>query len=75
MKLSEIDSCSFSRGGFPPYVKSPVIWGIIGSRAEPLCYLTKPKSVGAEDWEEFLDGFTFELKRRGSNEGSEKSEK
>jgi hypothetical protein len=63
MKISEIESCSFSRDGFPPHVKSPIIWGDKGNTSSPLCYLTKPKSMSKEDWEEFLDKFDFTLRR------------
>jgi len=67
----EIQSVSFSREGFKPYVKSPVIWRHHdGNHLSPLCYLTKPKSVSKEDWEWFLDRFDFtitkEPKRRES---------
>jgi len=31
MTKSEIESCSFSREGFLPHVKSPIIWGIKGN--------------------------------------------
>ena len=63
MKISEIDSYSFSRKGFSPHVKSPIIWANKGNTMWPLCYLTKPKSMSKEDWEEFLDKFDFTLRR------------
>jgi hypothetical protein len=63
LKLSELDSCGYSREGFPPHVKSPIIWGHKGNVEFPLCYLTRPKSVSLEDWNDFLDGFSFTLKK------------
>ena len=61
MKMKEIESVSFSRNGFLPHVKSPIIWGHIGSLSFPLCYLTKPKSMTQEEFDEFLDNFTFKI--------------
>jgi hypothetical protein len=63
MNLSEVESISFSRDGFKPHVKSPIIWGNKGCEAFPLCYLTKPKWMPKEMWEEFLDNFTFEIRK------------
>jgi len=65
MQFEEIEACSFSRDGFLPHVKSPTIWGHKGSTIFPLCYLHKPKSVSKAEWESFLDGFSFALKKRG----------
>jgi hypothetical protein len=64
MDVNDIDSVSFSRDGFPPHVKSPIIWGNKGSIAAPLCYLTQPKSMGEKEWNDFLDGFHFEIRRK-----------
>jgi len=63
MNVDDIQSCSYSRGGFPPRVTSPVIWGMAesGSVMFPLCYLRKPRGTGKEDWNKFLDRFTFEI--------------
>ena len=63
MNVRDIDSCSFSRDGFAPHVKSPIIWGHHGSTLFPLCYLTKPKHLSKEDWESFLDAFHFQLRK------------
>jgi hypothetical protein len=63
MQINEIEAISYSRNGFLPHVKSPVIWGHKGNCLTPLCYLTKPKSVTVEEWNQFLDGFSFELKK------------
>jgi hypothetical protein len=63
MLLSEIEGCSFSRDGFKPHVKSPVIWGHKGCECFPLCYLTKPKYMTDIEWNSFLDGFNFTLKK------------
>lgn len=60
--LSEFDSCSFSRNGLKPLVKSPTIWGHKGNVTLPLCYLMKPKYMSDAEWDDFLDGFSFELK-------------
>ena len=64
MKLSDVESISYSRGGFQPHVKSPIIWGGKGCEEFPLCYLHKPKWMPIEMWEEFLDAFTFEIRRK-----------
>jgi hypothetical protein len=64
MKMSEIELVSFSRDGFLSYVKSPTIWGYIGTAAFPLCYLTKPKSLTAEEWAEFLDNFSYKITKQ-----------
>lgn len=64
MKIEDIESVSFSREGFPPHVKSPIIWGQVGSGAAPLCYLVKPKSLPTEEWERFLDCFDFSVRKR-----------
>lgn len=63
MKFQEIEQVSFSRLGFSPHVKSPIIWGHKGSIITPLLYLTKPKSVSVEDWNEFLDHFTWSVSK------------
>lgn len=63
MKMSEIEAVSFSRNGFKPHVKSPIIWGHKGGAIYPLCYLTKPRSVSDDEWELFLDGFSFTVKK------------
>jgi hypothetical protein len=64
MKVSEIEEIQYSRNGFKPHVKSPIIWGRKGGMISPLCYLTKPKSVTVEDWYEFLDAFRFEIMKK-----------
>lgn len=61
--LSDIEACSFSREGFKGHIKSPVIWGHKGSTVFPLCYLKKPSYMSDVEWNDFLDGFTFELKK------------
>lgn len=63
MKFSEIEKVSFSRDGFKPHVKSPIIWGHKGSVITPLMYLKKPKSVSDEDWNELLDHFEWSVKK------------
>lgn len=60
--LAELDSFSVSRDGFPPHIKSPVIWGNKGARAFPLCYLQRPKSVDDATWRQFLDSLHIELR-------------
>ena len=62
MKFSEIDSLELLKNGLPPVIKSPAILANFGSIAVPICYLKKPRSVSAEDWKQFLDGFHFELR-------------
>jgi len=62
MNIKDIDSVSFSRNGFLPHVKSPIVWGNKGNGSEPLCYLTKPKCMSVEEWSLFLDNFNFTVK-------------
>lgn len=57
MKMSELDSCSYSRYGLKTYIKSPVIFGEKGVNVFPLCYLTKPRHLSDEEWNDFLDWF------------------
>ncbi len=61
--MKNIESVSFSREGFKPHVKSPIIWGHWGSVIAPLCYLTKPKWMPKEEWDIFLDKFDWSLKQ------------
>jgi hypothetical protein len=61
--LADIEGCSFSRNGVRGLVKSPVIWGHKGNTMFPLCYLRKPAYMSDAEWNDFLDGFTFELKK------------
>lgn len=63
MDIKNVEACSFSRDGFKPHVKAPVIWGHKGNTIFPLCYLQKPKSMSQSDWNSFLDGFSFEIKK------------
>jgi hypothetical protein len=62
MLLSEVEKCSFNPNGFPPHVKSPIIWGYIGNNMFPLCYLTKPKSLDKQVWDQFIAGINFDVK-------------
>lgn len=64
MKFEEIEAESFSRKGFPPHVKSPVIWGSKGSLLFPMCYLHRPKSSPISEWEKFLDAFKYSLTKK-----------
>ncbi len=64
----KIDSLSYSKDGFKPHVKSPIIWANTARGSFPLCYLTKPKSLPDADWKEFLDGFEFTLKVKEANQ-------
>lgn len=61
MNLSEIEQYSFSPEGFKPHVKSPIIWGHKGNTLFPLCYLTKPKSVPDELWQELVAQISFTI--------------
>ena len=61
MQLEKIRSCSISKNGFLPHVKSPIIWGNFEDAAYPLCYLTKPKSMSKENFEKFINAFEFTL--------------
>ena len=63
MELKDIESVSFSKGGFPTHVKSPIIWGNRGNEGFPLCYLMKPKWMPETMWKEFLDSFDFSVKK------------
>lgn len=65
--FSKIDKVSFSRDGFKPHVKSPIIWGIKGCNQFPLCYLTKPKGLNEKEWNDFLDRFDFQVKKEPIN--------
>ena len=68
MTVNDLDSFEFSRNGFLPHVKSPIIWGNIKSGAFPLCYLTKPKSLSDDEWNNFLDHFTFSISKDVEND-------
>jgi len=62
--LENLDSYSYSRNGFKPWrMKNPIIWGNKGEASFPLCYLHKPRGLSDEDWNNFLDGFSFNLRR------------
>jgi len=61
--FDEIESVSFSRKGWAGRVKSPIIWAVDGGGYWPICYLTKPRYVSDENFNKFLDGFTFEIKK------------
>ena len=63
MNLAEIDHVSFSRDGIKGLIKSPTIWGHKGCECFPLCYLKKPKYMTDAEWNSFLDGFDFTLKK------------
>jgi len=64
MHLFELDACSFSREGLKGKIKSPIIWGHKGCTIFPLCYLEKPSFLTESEWQEFLDGFTFQLTKK-----------
>ena len=61
--IETLDHIDYSRDGFKPFVKSPVIWASDGHAATPLCYLRKPKHLSEVDWNKFLDCFEFEINR------------
>jgi len=71
MRFNEIESVEFLRDGLPPHIKSPVIFANIGDTAIPICYLTKPKTLSLEDWQQFLDSFHFELRVMNKKEDKE----
>ena len=60
--MMDYDSYSFSATGWAPHIKSPVIWGEKGNTAMPVCYLTRPKHVSIEDWNDFLNRLNISIR-------------
>jgi len=62
-----IDADSYSVSGpVKGITKQHAVWLNTGATSRVLCYLQRPKSVTDDEWQEFLDGVTLNLKKKNT---------